>query len=617
MKNCLKFLVIVLSFFLISCSTGRFANYITSDRDKLRDGDEEFRFVSFNIPGLHYIEDDLNFTQQNPWRLPTEYEIRDALTSIKQMGGKVARMYVLSVRKSGESKNIIRHVLAPGVFNEDAFKTLDKVLQIANETGVRVIIPFVDNWWWMGGPKEYADFRGKKQEEFWTDPQLISDFKETIRFLVNRKNTFTGVLYKEDKAILGWETGNEIVAPYSWTNSIAAYIKSLDKRHLVIYGTNIRILSDEALNDTNLDVLTTHHYGQTDQSIREILKNKELTRGKKPYYVGEFGLAPTPLIKKIVDTVIASNITGIMIWSLRFHNSDGGFYMHAENTGSGPYRWPGFASGEMYDEKNIIHFMREKAFQIDGKKMPPIEKPEPPELFDIKDVYAISWRGSTGAYAYKIERKEESSDSWKIIADSISDADKYYSSLFIDSTAELSKNYYYRIRAFNSAGISEYSNIAGPVRVNFNAIIDELENSSKFFMKEGSLEFLTYQDIYKAKEDHNRLKGKDNAFVIYQIPNNIDSIKVQTFFTGSQCPIEIFASGSLLYLKDTVSSFQQLTPKVETFPPYNNYYGFYTPAIYTCSEFPENSRFLKILFKGEAQLSRVEIIYNKINNMSK
>ena len=51
-------------------------------------------------------------------------------------------------------------------------RALDKVLQIANEVGVRVIIPFVDNWWWWGGPKEYADFRGKKPEDFWTDPQL-------------------------------------------------------------------------------------------------------------------------------------------------------------------------------------------------------------------------------------------------------------------------------------------------------------------------------------------------------------------------------------------------------------------------------------------------------------
>jgi len=605
--------LIFLTFFFISCSSSRFTNYISSVGDKLMDGDGEFRFVSYNIPDLHYIEDNLNFTSQNPWRLPTEYEIRDALTSLKQMGGKATRMYVLSVRKSGESRNIIRHVLAPGVFNEEAFKALDKILQIANEIGVRVIIPFVDNWWWVGGPKEYAAFRGKKEVEFWTDPQLISDLKETIRFLINRKNTYTGVLYKDDKAILGWETGNEIMAPFSWTRIVASYIKSLDKKHLVIYGTNERFLTDEALNDTCLDVLTTHHYSQTDQAIKEILKNKELTKGKKPYYVGEFGLGPTPLIKRIVDTVISCNVSGILIWSLRFHNNDGGFYMHAENTGSGPYRWPGFASGDIYSEKNIINFMRQKAYDINGIIMPPIEKPEPPELLEVKDVYSISWRGSTGAYAYKIERKEGSTDNWHIIADSISDADKSYSALFSDKTAELGKNYYYRIRAFNSAGLSGYSNISGPVNVSFNEIIDELEDSSKFYIKNGSLKFLTYEEIYKAKEDHNRLKGMRGAYVIYKLPDPIDSIKMQIFLTGDNCPIEILVSDSLPFGVDTLGKFNLLMPRIETFPPYKNNYGFYIPAIYTCSEFPENTRFLKILFKGEAQLGKVEIIFNKTN----
>ena len=84
-------------------------------------------------------------------------------------------MYVLSVRKAGESKKIIRHVEAPGVFNEEAFRALDKVMQIANEVGVRVIIPLVDNWWWWGGPAEYAAFRDKKKEEFWTDSAI--DFR--------------------------------------------------------------------------------------------------------------------------------------------------------------------------------------------------------------------------------------------------------------------------------------------------------------------------------------------------------------------------------------------------------------------------------------------------------
>ena len=80
----------------------------------------------------------------------------------------MVRSYTLSVRKPGESENVPRHVLAPGEFNEDAFEALDKVLQIANEKGLRVIVPFVDNWIWWGGIKEYAAFRGKEKEAFWT-----------------------------------------------------------------------------------------------------------------------------------------------------------------------------------------------------------------------------------------------------------------------------------------------------------------------------------------------------------------------------------------------------------------------------------------------------------------
>lgn len=50
---------------------------------------------------------------------------------------------------------------------------------------------------------------------FWIDPQVIADFKETIAFLVNRVNAHTGAPFKDDKAILGWETGNELEAGYA------------------------------------------------------------------------------------------------------------------------------------------------------------------------------------------------------------------------------------------------------------------------------------------------------------------------------------------------------------------------------------------------------------------
>ena len=90
------------------------------------------------------IEDAFEFTSTSPWRWPDEYEIEDSLESIRQMGGQVVRTYVISVYREGSDMGKTVHVLGPGKFNEEGFVALDKVLAIANQKGIRVIIPFFD-----------------------------------------------------------------------------------------------------------------------------------------------------------------------------------------------------------------------------------------------------------------------------------------------------------------------------------------------------------------------------------------------------------------------------------------------------------------------------------------
>lgn len=595
-------LTLLIPFVFIGCASTGFVNFVTTDKDKLMDGDKELRFVSFNTPNLHYIEDYLDFNASSPWRLPDEFEIRDALITIKELGGKVTRTYVLSVRKQDESKKIIRHIEAPGIFNEDAFVALDKVLQVANEVGVRVIIPLVDNWWWWGGPAEYAAFRNKSKEQFWTDPQLISDFKKTVEFILNRKNTFTGISYKDDKALLGWETGNELECPYSWTADIASYIKSLDKNHIVIEGTHSKVLTEQALNDPNIDVLSTHHYTPADQTIQYILQNKKFSKDRKPYFVGEFGLTSPENVRAIVDSTISNNVSGIMIWSLRFHNRDGGFYMHRENNGNGPFRFPGFESGAVYNEKEIIEFMRSRAFGIDKIENPRVNIPLAPKLLEIKDNYSISWQGSVGASSYKLERKENNKDVWITLSDKIIDADGAYKPLFVDETAEVGKEYFYRVFAQNESGVSESSNEVGPIKIIYYRIVDELENSNKIYSKDGIIEQIKFKDIYQVKEDNSRLAVNSGSSIIYEVPESIVTLKVFSFTRSSICGVQVFAGSS-------IDSLIEVMAKVESFPPYKNVYGFLIPFNLTIEEFPVNTKFIKILFNEESQLGRVEIDY--------
>ena len=73
--------------------------------------------------------------------------LRSPLSS--QLGGKVARVYVLS---HGESDDF--HITAGGALNERWFLVLDRVIQIAGELGVRLILPFVNTVWYTSPPAE-------------------------------------------------------------------------------------------------------------------------------------------------------------------------------------------------------------------------------------------------------------------------------------------------------------------------------------------------------------------------------------------------------------------------------------------------------------------------------
>ena len=69
----------------------------------------------------------------------------------------------------------------------------------------------------------------------------------------------------------------------------------------------------------------------------------------------------------------------------------------------------------------------------------------------------LSWASTTGADGIQIERATSSGGPWSQIATTAGTATNY-----VDSGATCSVAYYYRIRAYNSAGESGYSNVAGP-----------------------------------------------------------------------------------------------------------------------------------------------------------
>ncbi len=583
--------------------TEGFQNFVTREGDDLMDGDNELRFISFNVPNLHMLEDP-------DWHIPQAWEQEDAICSIAQMGGGVLRIYTLSV---GETYNDVpRHVPGPGVFSEDLFVALDKALELADKLGVRVIIPLVDQWSWWGGIAEYAAFRGLEQDDFWTDPDIMSDFKETITYLLTRTNTYTGRQYLEDPAILAWETGNELDAPTAWTAEIAAFIKGLDPNHLVLdghYG-----IDEASLDNPDVDIVTNHYYWPwpyADDYAAASSADRAIARGRRPFVVGEFGFVGTEQVEAMLEQVISDGTSGALIWSLRYHDSGGGFYWHTEQEISGvlyrSYHWPGFASGEPYEETALLSAMREHAYAIAGLESPPVPVPDPPEILSAESSQFISWRGSTGASSYELQRADAENGTWTVVATGFDDAEEPDTAMVSDPSATVGDSYYYRMLAVNSSGSSQPSDPVGPVPASTTALLeDELDDMSLMGSHSKNLTIDTSNSGY-FDGDSSRIcrSAPSTESFTYQVDGAIDRAEITVYFWPWEDRPQV-----LLQVSSDGSHFSDLSPEMI------DQGGDWQKIIYRSADLPADSDWFRVVLEdhdGEAwnpQVGRVELEFS-------
>ncbi|KAF2302330.1 hypothetical protein GH714_034121 [Hevea brasiliensis] len=128
---------------------------------------------------------------------------------------------------------------SPGSYNEQMFKGLDFVIAEARRYGIKLILSLANNYDSFGGKKQYVNWARNQgrylpsDDDFFRHPVVKGYFKNHIKTVLNRYNSFTGIHYKDDPTIMAWELMNE---PRCTSDQSGSTIQSIDRNHLLEAG---------------------------------------------------------------------------------------------------------------------------------------------------------------------------------------------------------------------------------------------------------------------------------------------------------------------------------------------------------------------------------------------
>lgn len=211
-------------------------------------------------------------------------EVDDVLTTARRMNFNVVRTIMHSVigsldgttkptiwnwRSTADSSNMGMH----GVYilywdterdtwawNDSTVNGLgrwDYVIYRAAQLGLKLDIALLDFWQWAGGVQQINSWLvpgydpsndPQRYTFFYSDPRTKAFYKDWVHHVLNRRNTITGIMYKDDPTIFAWDLMNEpeidnttldsdgIPLAQSWISEMSAYIRSIDRHHLVASG---------------------------------------------------------------------------------------------------------------------------------------------------------------------------------------------------------------------------------------------------------------------------------------------------------------------------------------------------------------------------------------------
>ncbi|MCB9266282.1 MAG: cellulase family glycosylhydrolase [Lewinellaceae bacterium] len=151
---------------------------------------------------------------------------------------------------------------APGQYNESLWDALDFLLAEMAKRNMVAVVCLSNFWPWSGGMAQYVSWAERSiipypppaeggswlgymrySSRFYKNAKAKASYFALLEKLIGRTNTYTGIPYKEDPAIMAWELANEPRGMFSahkyrkWIRESAEFIKALDANHLVCIGS--------------------------------------------------------------------------------------------------------------------------------------------------------------------------------------------------------------------------------------------------------------------------------------------------------------------------------------------------------------------------------------------
>ncbi|MGL5935421.1 MAG: PT domain-containing protein [Cetobacterium sp.] len=262
---------------------------------------------------------------QETMRHPTKAQITEVFEAARKMQVRVIRSHTLGFSASADFALLDWN----NNFREGSWDIIDFAFAEAKRCSVKLILPLTDPYeYYHGSYKTFCDPHGVPKDQFFTNRKSIDEFKKYITAYLNHINKYTKVAIKDALEVAFLELGNELgnirpnagstaIPTRDWIVEITKHIKSIDKNHLVLNGSDECLGSNQSNDFTvlEIDCFQSHFYWMDWNRIKTDAKRS--LDAKRPYFIGEFDSKWGNDWYKGIEVI--PNMQGSLSWSIYPH----------------------------------------------------------------------------------------------------------------------------------------------------------------------------------------------------------------------------------------------------------------------------------------------------------